>query len=60
MTSINRCINLNNNETDPTDTFEHLCPPQYGKMYPEVLAGMAAAILDYNESSTNAPHSGQK
>lgn len=29
-------------------------------MYPEVLAGMIATILDYKESPTNAPHSSGK
>ena len=64
MPSINLCIDLNNNKTDSTSqtsTCEHLRPLQCAEMYPEVDAGTIAAILDLNESRTNAPHSsGQK
>ena len=55
MPSINRCNDLNNNKTDSTSTCEHLRPLQCAEMYPEVLAGTIAAVLDYNESPTNVP-----
>ena len=58
---INRCIDLNNNKTDSTNTCEHLCPLHCAEMYPEVLARTTAAILDKNESPINDPRSsGQK
>ena len=41
---------------DSTNTCKPLCPLQCAKMYPEVLTGTSAAILDYNESPINAPH----
>ena len=40
---------LNNNETDSTNTCEHLCPLQCAEMYPEVRAGTITAILDLIE-----------
>ena len=45
---------------DSTNTCELLCTLQCAEMYPEVLAKTIAAILDYNESPTNAPHSSGK
>ena len=42
----NQCIDFNNNKTDSTNTCEHLGPLQCAEIYPEVLVGMIAAILD--------------
>ena len=46
MPQINRCIDLHNNTTDSTNTYELLCSLPFAEIFPEVIMGMIAAILD--------------